>query len=113
MNCTDCQNLILQSEPGFEKHVETCDECKSFLSMHKKLMQFEPQKEKYPGKILFEELLEKASDKPVSAFSLRWAIPLAAAFLLIVSIFLTNTISMKKRHTGKMFPIYLKPYPLK
>ena len=100
MNCSDCQNLMLQNKTGFEKHVKTCDECRSFLSLQKNLQQLEPKKEKYPGKVLFEELWEKAPDKHLPVFSLKWAIPLAASFLLIISIF-SYTNSIQKEQTGK------------
>ena len=88
MKCSECQNLILENKQDKTRmHLKTCVECRAFLEAQKTLSSFSPRMEKCPEHITFESLQIQARKTAHPSALLKWAVPAAAAVLLILTYF--------------------------
>ena len=105
MKCSECQNLILENKQDKVKmHLKTCVECRAFLEAQKALSSFRPRVEKCPEHITFESLQIQARKTAPASALLKWAVPAAAAVLLILTYF-PHQQTDKPEQTGKFFYI--------
>ena len=86
MKCEEYQNLILDGEiTSTHKHLASCEKCREFLKMQEKISSLDPNRGKCPAHLTFESIWDRSVAEKHPLINLKWAIPAAAAVLLILS----------------------------